>query len=341
MLSLIEKYESVHPGTVLIRCDFNIPLDGSNLSKIEATKSTVLDKCLEGNKIIMMTHMGENDSVKSIIKYIEQIFGIPIGYSTIDDISEERVSILENLRSHPGEKSNDDDFARLLGSLGNIYINDAFPSCHRKHASLDKIKSYVEYFYISKNLSQEILSLTEYFDREFIWIIGGKKVLTKLDFIPRGYKTNIILGGVPANCYFHFNGFELGSSYVEDYDMDFANFIPPVDVVVSSNGKIRTISTELFSLKHDEKIIDVGPKSLDKWSSILKGKNCIWNGSISLDVNSETQMKMMNMIQQLCTVSIVGGGDTKFCGKFTHVSNGGGALIYLMANRRFPIPIYK
>lgn len=328
-------YDGSMPGTALVRCDFNIPLDGSNLSKIYDIKDTL--SLLKKNKIILMTHIGNIDgydinySTKNIKQYVEEIIEEEISICNIDNIKDatSRIILLENLRFYKEERQNSDNFAQVLSELGDFYINDAFATCHRKHASLNAIKKYM-ICYIGCHLYNEIERLKPLLGKNYIWIIGGKKVRTKLNNVP--LYSDVILGGVAANSYFQYHGLNIGKSLYVEYEMDRCNFIPPIDIITDQNN-IKNIE----DIKYDESIVDIGPKSIQEWKQYISNRPCIWNGSLAIDNHSASQRELMQYISENCSISIICGGDMYIPKelKFTHISNAGGALLYFMSHGVF------
>lgn len=334
----MKLYDGVLQGTALVRCDFNIPLNGSNLSKIEDIKDTL--NLLKHNKVILMTHLGnisEYDSrysVSHIKPFIEECLNTEIEFCpTLEQAthSRSRIILLENLRFFHGEKSNDHAFAQSLAALGDFYINDAFACSHRQHASLSAIRQYISRCYLGVNIYKQITKLTPLLGRKYIWIVGGVKVQTKLNNIPRN--ADVIIGGAIANSYFQYQGFNIGKSVAEAYEMDCCNFIPPIDIVTN----IRTID-HIDNIRYNEQIIDVGPKTIEAWIRYIAGRPCIWNGAISLNEKSPHQLQLLDAIAEHCPISIIGGGNMYVPNKerFTHVSTGGGALLYFMSHNTFP-----
>ena len=385
MLKSIKTFD-LRGQTILMRLDLNVPLSGENIEDDFRIKSCLptINYCLsEGASIVIMSHLGRPGGKKtkkhSLIPIGESIASMlecPIKFSE-DCISQDAVDtslslkpgeihLLENLRFYKEEEENDAEFSNRLSRHGKIYINDAFGTAHREHASnvgvVDYFKNYGIGFLIEKEMQylKEILKKPK---RPLILILGGAKVSTKIELINRyiHQADKIIIGGGMAFTFFKALGYNIGKSLLESSMVEKARSIIdlarlsgkdlmlPVDVICSRNMdeaplqypvNIREIPDDLMGL-------DIGPRSIKKFNEVLESASTIiWNGPMGVFEKSSfsngTRLiadNLVKIVENDATV-VAGGGDTSSALKYfnimeklTHVSTGGGASLELMSGK--------
>ena len=386
MLRSIKSFD-IKGQTVLMRLDLNVPLSDENIDddfRIKACLPTI-NYCLsEGASIVIMSHLGRPngkfDKKYSLIPVGESLASmleIPIKFSE-DCISQDaidtslslkqgEVHLLENLRFYNQEEENDPDFSNKLSRHGRLYINDAFGTSHRMHASnygvIDNFKNYGMGLLIEKEVQylKEIINKPK---RPLVLLLGGAKVSTKLDLINRYiHKADkIIIGGGMAFTFLKAMGYNVGKSLLESSMIEKAksiidlarvsskSFLLPVDFIcaedidnIHTKSKInnRNIPENLMGL-------DIGPQSIENFNEALDNSSTIiWNGPMGVFEKSSfsngTKLIADNLVRLVDEdVSVIaGGGDTSSALKYfnliekiTHVSTGGGASLELMSGKR-------
>lgn len=370
---------------ILIRVDFNVPLDkGLNVSddtRIRASIPTI-KYCLEqgAKKVILASHLGRPDGIvvekyrlTPVVSKLSALLGEPV--KKLDDCigdkvkaeitqSRERVILLENLRFYTQEESNDKEFAQRLASLGNIFINDAFGTAHRAHASSEGVTHFLKSaagFLLMKEI-EYLGSAVEKPKKPFVLILGGAKVSDKILLVENMLKKadEIIIGGGMCYTFLKALGKNIGNSKLEKDRIDTAK-----DILDKAKKAKVNISLPLDNLAVDKiegfsKVettgedipegligVDIGPKTVDNFSEILsKAKTIVWNGPLGIfeiDEFSKGSRKVAEFIAKLSAVKIIGGGDTaamlaKFGleDKMTHISTGGGAALEYLEGKVLP-----
>ena len=372
--------------TILMRLDLNVPLSGEIIQddfRIKASLPTI-NYCLnEGASIVIMSHLGrpggnnaKQYSLVPVGEALASMLEIPIKFSE-DCISRDAIDtslslkpgeihLLENLRFYKEEVENDAEFSNRLSRHGKLYINDAFGTAHRKHASNVGVVNYFKNYGIGFLIEKEIQYLKEILNkpkRPLVLILGGAKVSTKIELINRyiHQADKIIIGGGMAFTFFKAMGYNIGKSLLESSMVEKARSIIdlarlsgkdlmlPVDVICSKNMdeaplqsavNIREIPDNLMGL-------DIGPRSIKKFNEVLDSAfTVIWNGPMGVFEKSSfsngTRLIADNLgrIVESGTTVIAGGGDTSAALKYfnimeklTHVSTGGGALLELMSGK--------
>ncbi len=368
----------------IIRVDYNVPLDKElNITddvRIQASLPTVKYALEQGvKKLILMSHLGrpkgevkEEFRLTPAAKRLQELIGEPvlklndcIGPEVESKInsSSERVVMLENLRFHPEEKKNDDNFAKSLASLADIYINDAFGSAHRAHASTAGITKHLQAvsgFLLDKEINYLGKAL-EKPEKPFVVILGGAKVSDKIgvieNLLPKA--DSIIIGGGMAYTFLKALGQSIGKSLLEEDKIDTAkdiftkakesntNILLPIDHVVTDNldpvGEIRNVK----DIPDGFLAVDIGSETISAYETALKNaKTIIWNGPVGIfeiDQFALGTKLIAEFIAGLDAISIIGGGDTaaavkKFNvdDKMKHVSTGGGASLEYMEGKELP-----
>ncbi len=373
---------------VLIRVDFNVPYDSSmNITddtRIKATLPTI-KKCLENNsKVILVSHLGRPKgkavaemSLKPAAENLSGHLGKEVQFITdqigsselkakIDSLKDGDVVLLENIRFYPEEEKNDDEFGKKLASLADVYLNDAFATAHRGHASNDAITRYIPVCAAGYLLKDEI----EYFnkamknpERPLGAIIGGAKVSSKLDAL-KNMITKVdflIIGGGMAFTFMKANGLKVGKSLLEEDLVDTAKQIMkdassrnveillPTDIVCAAEFKNESPSTIVAadSMPDDQMGLDVGPDSIRIFSEKIKSaKTIVWNGpmgAFEMSNFADGTNKIAELLAESDCLSIVGGGDSVtavnqagVADKISYISTGGGAFLELIEGKDLP-----
>lgn len=377
---------NVKDKKVFVRCDFNVPLD----EKQNITDDTRIVKALptikylieNGAKVILASHLGrpkgerkEEFSLKPVAKRLSELLGFDVKMA--DDVIGDSVNtlanslqdgdvmLLENVRFYKEETENDSKFAKNLADLAEIYVNDAFGTAHRAHASTEGIAHYLPAVcgYLIQNEIEKIDGVISNPQRPFTAIIGGKKVSSKIAVLINllDKVDNLIIGGGMAFTFFKSLGYEIGDSICEEDKLDVAkeildkakeknvNLLLPIDNVVASefdeNAASRVVDSD--KIPSDMMGMDIGPKTVEKFNDVIKNsKTVIWNGPMGV-FEMPTFAKGTNAVATALAdsdaTSIIGGGDSVaavvgmgLADKMTHVSTGGGASLELMEGKELP-----
>lgn len=375
---------------VLVRVDFNVPLD-ENKKITDATRIIeslqTIDKIIDDGGIpILMSHLGrpkgmfnEKYSLKPVAEYLQNNLGYNVKFSSdcIGNVAEEIVNnaelgdvvLLENLRFHKEEESNDPEFSKQLASLGDIYINDAFGTAHRAHASTEGIT----HFFSDKLAGYLIQSEIKYLgkaitnpNRPLLAIIGGAKISGKIDVITNLIDScnTILIGGGMAFTFYKAMGLEIGISLLESDKIDLAksildlaksknvNLLLPVDLVLAEkfSNEIETSISSFDSIPSNMMGLDIGPETIKLFNDeIIKAKTLIWNGPMGVFELSNFAAGTLAIAQALVeatkkgAISIVGGGDSvaainqmNLKKYISHVSTGGGASLEFLEGKILP-----
>jgi len=371
--------------TVLVRADFNVPQDAdlkiTDDTRIRATLPTIKYILQSGaKKLVLMSHLGRPDgkvvekySLRPVAARLQELIGEPVrfvndcvGDSVKKEIdgAKERVVLLENLRFHPEEEANDAGFARQLASLADVYINDAFGTAHRAHASTEGVTHYLKAaagFLLDKEI-QYLGNAVQNPGRPFMVILGGAKVSDKIGVIENLLPEcdAILIGGGMAYTFLKAKGKEIGNSKLEKDKLDLAKSILekagslnkeillPVDNVVVDNidaNAAAEISGE--DVPAGKIAVDIGPKTILLFEDKLKSaKTIVWNGPLGIfemDAFSAGTLEVAKFISTLKATTIIGGGDTaaavakfKLEDKMTHISTGGGASLEFLEGKSLP-----
>lgn len=375
---------------VIIRVDFNVPLNENfevtDATRIEAAKPTI-DKILsEGGSVILMSHLGrpkgveEKYSLKHIVSKTAEILGVPVTFASdcIGAVAENasqnlkpgEVLLLENLRFYAEEEKGDVDFAEKLAALGDIYVNDAFGTAHRAHASTTIIaRFFPENKCFGLLLAKEIESLNKVLnnsEKPVTAVLGGSKVSSKITVIENILDKidHMIIGGGMTFTFIKALGGNIGNSICEDDKMALALEILekakaknvqihlPVDVVAADafSNEANTQIVPVNEIPDGWQGLDVGPKSLEALKDVIKNsKTILWNGPLGvfeLEKFAEGTITLGNFIAEATkngAFSLVGGGDSvaavKQFGlepKMSYVSTGGGAMLEMLEGKTLP-----
>ena len=374
---------------ILIRVDFNVPLNGervTNSFRIKAALPTI-NTCLEGGAaVVLMSHLGRpNGKIKSSLSLIpvgEELAGLlemPIKFSddcvsndaidTSISLKPGEVHLLENLRFHDGEITNDFEFASRLARHGQVFINDAFGTAHRAHASNVGVASHFKHAGIGWLMDKEINFLDRFIrkpQRPLTLILGGAKIGTKLGLIEKflDKADHIIIGGGMAFTFLKVRGKEVGGSLVDESMISVAKTILnkartsqvrlhlPIDVICgkSLNDKEPKGPFKINDIPKDLMGLDIGPETLEKFKEIInESTTIVWNGPMGVFEEKayakgtrDLGIHLANCVEAGQKV-IVGGGDTSAATEkyglsklMTHVSTGGGASLELLSGHQLP-----
>ncbi|MFH0826507.1 MAG: phosphoglycerate kinase [Candidatus Omnitrophota bacterium] len=370
---------------VLMRADFNVPQDAqlniTDDTRIRATLFTIeyiLQKGAE--KLILMSHLGRPDgkvvekySLKPVADRLQELLDEPVKFLNDcvgDDVkneiasSRERVILLENLRFHAEEEANDSAFAKQLADLAEIYVNDAFGTAHRAHASTEGVAHFlkgVAGFLLEKEI-QYLRQAMQNPTRPFMLILGGAKVSDKIGMIENLLPEcdAILIGGGMAYTFLKAKGHSIGNSKLEKDKIDLAKAILdkakglgteillPCDHLVvdkvDAGAKTEVVGVDIPEGKI---AVDVGPQTVSLFKEkLMSAKTIVWNGPLGIfemEPFSHGSLEIAKFISTLECTSIIGGGDTaaavakfKLKDKMTHVSTGGGASLEFLEGKILP-----
>ena len=371
--------------TVLVRADFNVPQDaGLNITddtRIRATLPSIKYILQNGAKrLVLMSHLGRPDgkvmgkySLKPVALRLQELIGTPVKFlndcvgdniKREIDSANEKIILLENLRFHAQEEANDAGFAKQLASLAEIYVNDAFGTAHRAHASTEGVTHYLKSvagFLLEKEI-RYLGNALQKPQRPFIVILGGAKVSDKIGVIENLLPKcdAIIIGGGMAYTFLKAQGKPIGNSKLEKDKLDLAKSILdkakslkkeillPVDHVVvetvDPDAKTEIVGEEIPEGKIG---VDIGPKTIKLFEDRLEpAKTIVWNGPLGIfemEPFSKGTQELAKFIATLKCTSIIGGGDTaaaiakfKLEDKMTHISTGGGASLEFLEGKDLP-----
>jgi phosphoglycerate kinase len=384
----IKEIPEIKGKKIIIRVDFNVPLgkdgkieDDTRIVEALETIKFLRDK---GGKLIIMTHLGRPDGkvkeelrVTKIAKHLERLLKSPV--KKLDEVIGKEVSeeieklkkgeiiMLENLRFKKEEEKNDKNFAKELASLADIYVNDAFGTAHRAHASTAGIAEFIP-AYGGLLIEKEMKALSPLINQEparpLTMIFGGAKIDTKIGVIRQfiDKADYVLIGGALANTFLYAAGYNIGESLCEkdkkevaqDIMLEFEEhqekFILPHDVVVASeiSDEAETLDLPIQDVMGDMKIGDIGKLTVEKYCRIIKAsKTIIWNGPMGVyeyEPFENGTLEIADCIANHKCESIIGGGDTADAmnklgfkpENFTHISTGGGACIEFLEGKVLP-----
>lgn len=388
MLRTLKHIKSLKGKRVLLRVDFNVPIDKRGVTddtRIRETLPTIKFLLRKKAKVIVMTHLGRPeghvvDSLKlnAVAERLQKLLGKKIeklhncvGKSVeagVRKMKEGQVFLLENIRFHPEEEACEPKFVKALANLGDVFVNDAFAACHRKHASVYGVAKHLP-SYAGFLVEREIKFLTPLlskYPKPLTLIIGGAKVDTKIGLLKNyfGKAEHILIGGALANTFLAAQGFDIGKSLFEPEKLETARellllaekrgqkLVLPEDVIVADEVTeyAKTLDLPLEDIEGNMKILDMGSHTQRRFEEIIKNsKTVIWNGPMGLYEFTPFASGTLAMAKTLASLkgrvkTYLGGGDTidalKRCSiattKFTFVSTGGGAMLEFLEGKKLP-----
>ena len=380
----IENFSKIKDKKIFLRVDFNVPISGGRVSdstKIEKLKTNIKHLLDNNCKVILASHLGRPQqngkkglSLLPVKQMAEKIFNqqinfLEISVETKKKITEgkEKLFMLENLRFDPNEETNGQDYAKLLASFADIYINEAFSCSHRSHASIESITKFIK-AYAGSTIIDEVNALEKVFSKSkkpVACLIGGSKISSKINLI-----TNLmpkmdfmIIGGAMANNFFKSKGHSIGKSLIEknvestiskiyeEANKHSCELILPNDVVCSKKFDQPGVNKEINEVNDDDIILDIGIDSTNKIDQILKdSRTVLWNGPFGLfeydnfaNGTNDISRSIAKYSQKNGLVSVAGGGDTFAAIKksnqqkhFTYISTAGGAFLEWLEGKMLP-----
>lgn len=375
---------------VLVRVDFNVPLDENQKItddiRITSALPTIKKIINDGGKCILMSHLGRpkggpnpkyslkpvavrlGELLESEVKFAPDCVGEQVK-AIVNKMKDGEVLLLENLRFHPEEEKNVPEFAQQLAELGDVYINDAFGSAHRAHASTEGVTKYIKVCAAGYLMQKELEYLGNAVSnpvRPFTAILGGSKISGKIDVIENLLPKvdYLLIGGGMAYTFYKAMGYEIGSSLLEEEKIELAKqmlekfksskakVLLPVDNVVASEFKNESPSMVVDSDKipADKMGLDIGPKTIEEFKKvILESKTIVWNGPMGVfefdnfAIGTNEIAKALAEATEKGAITVIGGGDSAAAiskagldDKVTHVSTGGGASLEFLEGKVLP-----
>lgn len=378
--------------TVFVRVDFNVPLDKATLAitddtRIRAALPTIKDLTAKGAKVVLSSHMGrpkpgeDNSKLKldPVAKRLSELLGQDV-IKCDDCIGDEvaakvgamqggQVALLENVRFYAEEEKNDPEFAKKLASVADLYVNDAFGTAHRAHASTEGVTKYLSPSVAGHLIEKELQFLQSAIDnpqRPLAAIVGGSKVSSKITVIDTllDKVDKLLIGGGMIFTFYKARGLNVGKSLVEEDKLELAReleakakakgvqLLLPVDVVVADNfdANANAQTVDISSIPDGWMGLDIGPASVKEFQDALADcKSVIWNGPMGVfefdkfAVGTEAIARTLADLTKTGTTTIIGGGDSVaavekvgVAEQMSHISTGGGASLELLEGKVLP-----
>ncbi|MGH7643183.1 MAG: phosphoglycerate kinase [Candidatus Dormibacteria bacterium] len=370
---------------VLLRVDFNTPLDGAGRlrdeSRLLAALPTIQELLSRGTALIIATHLGRPGgrvvpslSTRPLASHLQRLLGVPVDWVR-DAVGPEverrarelrpgQILLLENLRFHKEEEANEPAFARQLARLADLYVDDAFGTAHRAHASIEGVAHLLPAV-AGRLMASEISHLSAILEdpqRPLVAIIGGNKLSTKLELVTHlvDRVDSLCLGGAMAATFLKATNREVGRSLVEDDFLDRALAILahaasrgvdlelPVDATVAVSPKADQVLVKAVeAIAVDEMILDVGPETIQRWKALVEtAGTVVWNGPLGLYEDPRFAWGTQRLAEAVAAgsaTSVTGGGDLQAAIQslrleqgFSHISTGGGATLEFLQGRQLP-----
>lgn len=386
----IEDVKNFKGKRVLLRCDLNVPIhDGiiTDDQRIKASIPTIKYLATHGAKVVICSHLGKpekHQDIEPVCKALSKSLKMPIKFigsdrvvddnvkAEVDKMKDGQIAMLQNTRWRDEESKNDDNFSKELASLCDIFVGDAFGTCHRAHCSNYGVTKFVDEAVAGYLIKAELDKLCNYIDnpkRPFVTILGGSKIADKLKVIDKALDRSdvVIVAGGMSYTFIKGFGYEIGKSLLDeskiDYCMDMVEkakklgkkLLLPVDCIGAdhfpdplTDPSIKTKVFDIDKLDKNYSGYDAGPKTCKLiMEEIMKAKTILWNGPVGLFENQKFAVgtyciaKCMSMRKD--AVTIVGGGDSAsavnqfgLASKMTHVSTGGGATLDFLKGEPLP-----
>lgn len=368
---------------VLVRCDFNVPISKetgeiTSDKRIIESLNTINYLIKEGAKVILCSHIGktgQNKTLKPVAKRLSELLNKDVVLLEdilssetkmyIDNMKDSDVVLLENTRKYEEEEKNDKEFAKALASLADVFVNDAFGSAHRAHASTEGVTHYLPSvcgFLIEKEISALDMAINNP-KRPLVAIVGGAKVSSKIDVLNNllDKVDTLLIGGAMAYTFIRAQGCSVGKSLCEDDKIDVASkilkkaldkevrMLIPVDNLVATEVEegANTKIVDMDNIPDDYMGVDIGPKTIDLFrQEIQVAGTVIWNGPVGvfeIDEFAKGTEAIAKAMSSSNAITVIGGGDSaaaveKFNleDKMSHVSTGGGASLEFMEGKKLP-----
>ena len=370
---------------VLVRVDYNVPLKDGHVKdnkRITASLPTIEYLLKEGASVVLMSHLGrpkgeykEDLSMKPVAEDLQKVLGKEVKFipdknvvseevvSKVRELKPGEVALIENTRFVKGEEKNDEAFAKELAKLGEAYVNDAFGTSHRAHASNVGVSKYLPMalgFLVEKEVKNLDLVLKNP-EKPYVAILGGAKVSDKINVIENliNIVDKIVIVGAMAFTFLKAEGVSVGKSLVEDDKIDFAKellqkaksknveIILPIDFVVADEVSEDAEAETVKEIPADKMGLDIGPETVALIKEKLTGvKTVVWNGPcgvFEIDKFAKGTFEVAHILAEIDAIKIVGGGDSAsaikksgYEDKFTHISTGGGASLEYLEGKVLP-----
>ena len=383
---------NVKGQNVLVRCDFNVPLKNGVITdenRIIAALPTIKKLIADGGKVILCSHLGKPKgepkpelSLAPVAKRLSELLGKEVVFAADDNVVGENakaavssmkdgdVVLLQNTRYRIEETKNGEEFSKELGSLADIFVNDAFGTAHRAHCSTVGVVSYVKEAVAGYLIGKELKYLGNAVNdpvRPFVTILGGAKVADKLSVIENllNKADTLIIGGGMAYTFLAAKGYSVGKSLLDTEKIDYCKdmlkkadekgvkILLPVDCTIADHfpdpidGPIDVKTVDADKIPAEFEGLDIGPKTAELFANEVKNaKTVVWNGPMGVFENptlAKGTIAVAKSLAETDAVTIIGGGDSAaavntlgFGDKMTHISTGGGASLEFLEGKELP-----
>ena len=381
---------SVKGKRVIMRVDFNVPLDDNkNITddkRIVESLPSITKVLNDGGRLIIMSHLGrpkgkvnKEYSLAPVAQKLAELLSRSVAMANDcigSEVTEQALALkdgdvllLENLRFHPEEEANDPGFSKELASLGEVYVNDAFGTAHRAHASTEGITHFIKTAVAGFLIERELLYLGKALqepERPFVAILGGSKISGKIDVLENLFKKvdTVLIGGAMVFTFFKAQGYEVGKSLVEDSKVELAlkileeaknkgiKLLLPVDVILAAeiSADAACYPASIASIPENMMGVDIGPITAETYrNEILSARTVLWNGPMGvfeIDNFAAGTMAVAKALTEATAkggTTIVGGGDSAaaiakagLSKGITHISTGGGASLEFLEGKELP-----